>query len=42
MTSSTATIEIENTLGATRTINVTDANYTNLPIASGTITFTIE
>ena len=42
MTSSTSTIEIENTVGATRTINVTDANYANLPIASGTITFTNE
>ena len=42
MASSTETIEIENTIGATRTINVTDANYPNLPISSGTITFTLE
>ena len=37
MTANTQTIEIENTIGATRTINMTDANYTNLPIDSGTI-----
>ncbi len=42
MTASTSTIEIENTPGASRTINLTDANYPNLPITSGTITFTIE
>ena len=38
LTTDTETIEIQNTLGATRTINLTDANYTNLPIDSGTIT----
>ena len=42
LTASTATIEVENAPGATRTINVTDANYTNLPISSGTITLTNE
>ena len=40
MTTSTATIEIQNAPGATRTINLTDANYGNLPIDSGTITLT--
>lgn len=38
MTTSTETIEIENTIGATRTLNLTAANYDNLPIDSGTIT----
>lgn len=36
----TSTIEIQNTPGATRTITLTDANYANLPIDSGTITLT--
>lgn len=36
----TQTLEIQNPLGATRTINLTDSNYTNLPIETGTITFT--
>ena len=36
----TSTIEIQNTPGATRTITLTDANYANLPINSGTITLT--
>ena len=40
MTSSTATVEVTNPVGATRTISLTDANYTNLPIDSGTLTFT--
>ena len=40
LTTSTQTIEIQNVVGATRTINVTDANYTDLPIDSGTITLT--
>lgn len=40
LTTETQTNEIQNTPGATRTINLTDANYTNLPIDSGTITFT--
>ena len=39
MTTSTSTMEIENTPGAARTINLTDANYTNLPIDSATLTF---
>ena len=38
MTTSTSTLQITNTLGASRTFNLTDANYTNLPITSGTIT----
>ena len=38
MTASTSTIEIINARGAVRTIDLTDANYNGLPIASGTIT----
>ena len=37
---STQTIQIQNAQGALRTINLTDANYSNLPIESGTLTFT--
>ena len=40
LTTDTATLEIQNTVGATRTINLTDANYTDLPIETGTLTFT--
>lgn len=40
MTTQTETLEIINEPGATRTINVTDANYENLPIDAGTLTFT--
>lgn len=40
MVDSTATLEIQNSVGATRTINLVDANYANLPIESGTLTFT--
>lgn len=40
MTDSTQTIEVQNTVGATRTISLTDANYQNLPIEDGTLTFT--
>jgi len=38
MTTSTSTIEVENPVGATRTFTLTDANYANLPIESGTLT----
>ena len=38
LTNSTETVEIENPLGATRTLTLTDANYENLPIETGTIT----
>ena len=38
MTTSTSTLQIENLPGAVRTITLTDANYANLPIESGTIT----
>lgn len=38
LTTSTATVEITNQPGAERTINLTDSNYTNLPIESGTLT----
>lgn len=38
LTTSTATVEIINQPGATRTINLTDSNYSNLPIESGTLT----
>lgn len=40
METNTETVEIQNTVGATRTINLTDANYENLPIDSGTLTLT--
>lgn len=40
LTTSTQTNEIQNTVGALRTINLYDANYENLPIDSGTLTFT--
>ena len=40
MTTSTETLEIQNQIGATRTITLTDTNYTNLPIDAGTITLT--
>jgi len=39
MTASTETLEIQNPQGAQRTINLTDANYENLPI-DGSMTFT--
>ena len=38
MTESTCTVEIINARGANRTINLTDANYSGLPVDSGTIT----
>lgn len=40
LTTSTATLQIQNAAGALRTISLTDANYTNLPIESGTLTLT--
>ena len=40
LTTSTSTIEIQNAPGATRTITLTDANYTNLPVEAGEITLT--
>ena len=40
MTTSTSTIAVQNPVGATRTINLTDTNYSNLPITTGTITLT--
>ena len=40
MTTSTSTLEIQNTPGAERTITLTDANYSNLPLETGTITLT--
>ena len=38
MTTSTSTIQIQNEVGATRTISLTDTNYANLPIDSATLT----
>ncbi len=35
LTTDTATVEIQNALGAQRTINLTDANYSGLPVESG-------
>ena len=40
LTTQTATVEIINQPGATRTINLTDANYENLPIEAGSLTLT--
>lgn len=40
LTNNTGTFEIENAPGAVRTITLTDANYSNLPIDSGSVTFT--
>ena len=40
MTTSTDTIEIQNVPGALRTITLTDVNYDNLPIDSGSLTLT--
>ena len=42
LTTQTATVEIENTPGAVRTFSLTDTNYTNLPVATGTLTLTNE
>ncbi len=39
-TTQTSTLEITNAPGATRTINLTDENYSNLPIDTATLTFT--
>ena len=41
LTTSTYTEEIENPVGATRTINLTDANYENLPVDSGILNLNI-
>ena len=38
LTTQTSTVEVTNAPGATRTIILTDANYGNLPIGSGTLT----
>ena len=40
LTSQTQTVEVTNAPGAQRTINLTDANYENLPIGTATLTFT--
>ena len=40
LTSNTNTVEVQNPAGALRTITLTDANYENLPIETGTLTFT--
>lgn len=40
MATSSETIQVINTPGATRTISLTDSNYANLPIDSGSITLT--
>jgi len=40
MTMSEETLQIENATGATRTINLVDSNYSNLPIEEATITLT--
>lgn len=40
LSAQTETVEVINSPGATRTINLSDANYDNLPIESGTLTLT--
>ena len=40
MTTNQETVQVENALGATRTINLVDANYANMPISEATITVT--
>ncbi len=40
LANNTETVEIQNARGQVRTINLTDANYANLPIGNGTLTFT--
>ena len=40
LTTSSETNQIQNPVGALRTINLTDANYANLPIESASITLT--
>lgn len=40
LTTQTGTLEIANPQGEVRTITLTDANYENLPVDSGTLTFT--
>ena len=42
LTASSTTLEIQNARGAERTINLTDANYPNLAINTGTLTFELE
>ena len=40
LSTDTATVQIQNVVGASRAIALTDENYSNLPITSGSITFT--
>ncbi|MBR2587902.1 MAG: hypothetical protein IKD77_01705 [Bacilli bacterium] len=40
LSTDTATVQIQNVVGASRTISLTDENYSNLPITNGSITFT--
>ncbi len=40
LTTATSTVQVENPVGVTRTITLTDTNYANLSIESGTLTFT--
>ena len=40
MTTNTSTIQVQNPVGATRTITLSDANYNNLPIDTGSLTLT--
>ena len=40
LTTSTETVQIQNSLGASRTITLTDANYANMPIETGSLTLT--
>ena len=40
LTTNTSTVQVQNPVGATRTINLTDTNYENLPITTGELTLT--
>ena len=40
LTTDTSTVQVQNPVGATRTITLTDSNYSNLPIDTATLTFT--
>ena len=42
LTQDTATVEVENPVGAVRTLTLTDANYQNLPIVAGSLTLSTD
>ena len=40
LTTSTSTVQVQNPVGATRTITLTDSNYSNLPVDTAELTLT--